>query len=56
MDFDDTMTEADFQRPLLDATEERYVAAAVPEPDLAVDGLETSLMSRLFGLFLGKRS
>ncbi len=51
MDFDDTMTEADFRRPLLDASEERYLSAMQAEPDLAVDGLEASLLSRLIGLF-----
>ncbi len=51
MDFDDTMTEADFRRPLLDATEERYLSGLQAEPDLAVDGLESSWLSRLIGLF-----
>jgi hypothetical protein len=52
MEFEDTMTETDFRRPLLEGGEESYVTAN--EPDLAVDGLKTSLMSRLFGLFQGK--
>ena len=55
MDFDDTMTEADFVRPLLDANEERYVRAR-REPDLAVDGLEASLVTRLLTLLQGKSS
>jgi hypothetical protein len=49
MDFDDTMTEADFIRPLLDANEERFVNAG-REPDLLVDGLEATFVSRLLTL------
>jgi hypothetical protein len=52
MDFDDTMTEADFVRPLLDAAEERFVTAG-REPDLAVDGLEATLVSKLLTLLQG---
>lgn len=54
MNFDDTMTEMDFKRPLLDANEERFAATTYPEPDLSVDGLRASIMSRLLGLFQGK--
>jgi hypothetical protein len=53
MDFDDTMTETDFVRPLLDANEERFVMS-LREPDLTVDGLEASLVSRLLTLLQGK--
>lgn len=56
MEFDDTLTEADFVRPVLEPREERLLAALRSEPDLAVDGLEHSLVSRLLGLFGGKRA
>jgi len=56
MDFDDTQTEADFPRPLLQPSEERMLAMLRNEPDLTVDGLEHSLVSRLINLFGGKRS
>lgn len=51
MSFDDTMTEADFLRPLLDPSEERLLAALQPEPDLEVHGLRASLLTRLVLLF-----
>jgi len=51
MSFDDTMTEADFLRPLLDPSEERMLAALQPEPDLDVHGLRASLLTRLVLLF-----
>ncbi|HEU4617641.1 MAG TPA: hypothetical protein VFV10_06340 [Gammaproteobacteria bacterium] len=54
MEFDETMTEADFSRPLLDSHEEHYVSQG--EPDLAVDGLEATLVMRLLGLLTGKSS
>jgi hypothetical protein len=56
MEFDDTLTEADFRRPLLEPSEERLLAMLRNEPDLAVDGLEHSLVSRLLTLFGGKRA
>lgn len=43
--FDTTMTEADFTRPLLDATEERIAREARGEVDLHVEGLKDSLLS-----------
>jgi len=51
MNFETTMTEADFQRPLLDANEEQMMRAMKPEPDLTVDGLTSSLLARLLALF-----
>lgn len=54
MNFDETMTEMDFKRPLLEPNEERFAASIHPEPDLSVDGLAASFMSRLIGLFQGK--
>jgi len=45
--FDTTITEADFTKPLLDATEERLAREARGEVDLHVEGLKDSLLSRL---------
>ena len=39
INFESTMTEADFKRPLLDANEERMARELLKEPDLTVDGL-----------------
>jgi len=50
IDFQSTMTEADFKRPLLDAAEERLAREARGEVDLAVEGLTDSLLSRLYRL------
>ena len=52
-DFRSTMTEADFKRPLLDATEERLAREARGDVDLAVEGLNDSLLSRLIRLVSG---
>jgi len=54
MEFDDTLTEADFVRPLLEPGEERLLTMLRSETDLAVDGLEHSLLSRLLSLLGGK--
>lgn len=51
MNFETTMTEADFTRPLLEAKEEHLAAQLRPQPDLTVDGLGNSLLSRLLMLF-----
>jgi hypothetical protein len=53
IDFRATLTEADFKRPLLDAAEELLVRQARGDVDLAVEGLNHSLLSRLVGLFSG---
>jgi hypothetical protein len=50
IDFQSTMTEADFKRPLLDAAEERLAREVRGEVDLAVEGLTDSLLSRLYRL------
>lgn len=52
IDFESTMTEADFQRPLLDAAEER-LAREARGVDLEVEGLRNSFLSRLMGLVAG---
>lgn len=49
IEFEATMTEADFPRPLLDAAEERLVRETCGDVDLAVEGLKSSLLSRLVG-------
>jgi hypothetical protein len=51
--FDATMTEAEFQRPLLDAAEERLAREARGDSDLAVEGLTDSLLSKLIRLVSG---
>jgi hypothetical protein len=53
IDFTSTMTEAEFKRPLLDATEDRVAREARGEMDLAVEGLRDSLLSRLVRLVSG---
>ncbi|HEX6996508.1 MAG TPA: hypothetical protein VF322_00080 [Gammaproteobacteria bacterium] len=52
MNFETTITEADFKRPLLDAGEEQLVRQMQREPDLDVDGLKGSLLARLMLLFM----
>jgi hypothetical protein len=56
IDFTATMTEADFKRPLLDATEERLALEARGGVDLAVEGLRDSLFSWLVRQVSGGRS
>jgi hypothetical protein len=53
IDFQSTMTEADFKRPLLDAAEDKLVREARGGVDLSVEGLTDSLLSRLIRLFSG---
>ncbi len=53
IDFQATMTEADFKRPLLDAAEARLALEARGEVDLTVEGLTDSLLSRLLRLVSG---
>jgi hypothetical protein len=52
--FESTMTEADFKRPLLDATEERLARELSREADLNVDGLNNSLLGWLLSLVTGR--
>lgn len=51
--FDATITEADFVRPLLEPAEERLAREALGESDLNVEGLTDSLFSKLFRLVAG---
>jgi hypothetical protein len=53
IDFQSTMTEADFKRPLLDAAEDRVAREARGDVDLSVEGLNDSLLSRLIRLVSG---
>jgi hypothetical protein len=53
IDFQATMTEAEFKRPLLDAAEDRLAREARGDVDLAVEGLTDSLLSRLIRLVSG---
>ena len=51
INFESTMTEADFVRPLLDPSEDRLARELQPEPDLSVDGMAHTLVSRIFKVF-----
>jgi hypothetical protein len=53
IDFQSTMTEADFTRPLLDAAEDRLARDTRGDADLVVEGLRDSLLSKLFRLVSG---
>lgn len=54
VNFEATITEADFKRPLLEPTEESFIRELHREPDLAVEGLASSLLGCLAGLFGGR--
>lgn len=49
--FDVTMTDSEFKRDFVNQDEEWLRDAAPAEPDLEIDGLNQSLMSRLLSLF-----
>jgi len=51
--FDSTLTEAEFKRPLLEPAEEHLAREARGDSDLAVEGLRDSLFSRLIRLVSG---
>ena len=53
MNFDTTMTDADFKKPLLDATEERLAREARGGVDLNVEGLKDSVFSWLLRVVSG---
>ena len=53
MNFDTTMTEADFKKPLLDAAEERLAREARGDVDLNVEGLRDSIFSWLLRVVSG---
>jgi hypothetical protein len=50
-DFQSTLTEADFKRPLLDPAEDLLARQARGDVDLRVEGLADTLLSRLLRLF-----
>ena len=52
MNFDSTVTEADFKRPLIDPQEASLMRDASGEPDLSVDGLSSSLFGWLVRSFV----
>jgi hypothetical protein len=52
INFEATITEADFTRPLLDAAEQQLAREARGETDLAVEGLRHSWLSRFVALFV----
>jgi hypothetical protein len=56
IDFQATMTEGDFKRPLLDAAEDHLVRQVCGGVDLTVEGLKHSLLSRLTSVVFGARA
>lgn len=55
VNFESTMTEAEFKRPLLDKSEEMLARELRGDADLAVEGLRVTILSRLIALFVGAR-
>jgi hypothetical protein len=56
VNFESTMTEADFKRPLLDPAEDRLARELRGgDADLSVDGLDRSLLGALLKLLTGRR-
>jgi hypothetical protein len=53
--FENTMTEADFKRPLLDANEARLARELQRDADFRVDSLNGSLLGRLLNFLSAKR-
>lgn len=53
MSFDDTYTDREFERALSDANQDLFGLHRPPEPDLSVEGLQGSFVSRLLALFRG---
>jgi hypothetical protein len=54
INFESTMTEADFKKPLLDPAEDRVAREMCGGVDLKVDGLVDSLLGRVMLLFTGR--
>lgn len=52
--FDDTLTDREFAEALRESPLESVKAREAGEPDLSVDGLRHSLVSRVVGWFLPK--
>jgi hypothetical protein len=55
INFESTMTEADFKRPLLDAKEEQLARDLTRDKDFSVDGLGNSVLGQLLNLLGGRR-
>jgi hypothetical protein len=53
INFEATITEADFKRPLLDAAEEQLARQVRGDTDLHVEGLNATPLSWFMGLFVG---
>ena len=51
LDFDKTYTDSDFKQQIRQADQQWMAQYARREPDLDIDGLQPSLLSRLLGLF-----
>jgi hypothetical protein len=51
MTLDDTRTDLEFQRSFKEANQDWMGQVARREPDLTVDGLHSTLLSRLLSLF-----
>jgi hypothetical protein len=54
--FENTITENDFKRPLLDAKEERLARELQRDADFSVDSLNGSLLGRVLNFFSSKRA
>lgn len=51
INFESTLTDAEFKQPILDTNEERLAREIRGDADFSVDGLDRSLLSRLLTLF-----
>jgi hypothetical protein len=51
MNFDDTYTDKEFESAFRDANADLFASGRPSEPDLQVQGLNGSLMSKLLALF-----
>jgi hypothetical protein len=54
INFEQTMSEKDFKRSLLDPSEDRLARELRGDSDLQVEGLRFTLFGRLLSLFTGK--
>ena len=54
INFEQTLSEKDFKRSLLDPNEDRLARELRGDSDLDVEGLSLSLFGRLLSLFTGK--
>ena len=54
INFEQTLSEKDFKRSLLDPNEDRLARELRGDSDLDVEGLSLSLFGRLLSLFMGK--